>query len=79
MNARPVYTWNNTNLGVYEEVGYDALGASRGLSETRVTEADLLKQESITTTENCCGTLRASVRRDWVSLEGVMVLDQWMV
>ena len=74
MKAQTAYTCNNTNLGVCEEVCYDALSASGGLSETRVTEGNLLEQESITTEYRCCA-LRARVRCDWVSLEGVVVLD----
>jgi len=52
-------------LGVGEVVGYDTLSASRGLSEARVSEADLLEQERIAT-EYRCGTLRARVWRDRV-------------
>ena len=54
------------------------MSASRDLSETRVTESDLLEQESIAA-EYLRGTLRAGVRRDRVSLEGIMVSDWWII
>lgn len=78
MNAQPAYTCNNTNLGVFEVIGYDTLSTSRGLSKTGVTEADLLEQESIAT-EYRRGTLRARVRRDRISLEGAVASDKWMI
>jgi len=60
-------------------IGHDDLSANRGLSEARVAEAVLLEQESIVA-EDCCGTLRAHVWRDRVSLEGGVVSgSRWMV
>ena len=68
MNAQPAWIRNNTDRGRREVVEHDTHGTSRGLSEARVAEADLLKQVSVVT-EHCGGILRARERRDGVSLE----------
>ena len=68
MNAQSAEIGNNTNRGGCEVAENEAHGASRGLGEARVTEPDLLEQESIVT-EHRGGILRICVRRDRVSLE----------
>ena len=71
-NAQPVYTRNNTDRGVYDIIDHDANSATRVLSETRVTEAQLLDQESIVT-EQVGSILCAHERRDRVSLRTIVV------
>ena len=68
VNAQSAEIGNNTNRGGRKVAEHEAHGASRGLGEARVTEPDLLEQESIVT-EHRGGTLRICVRRDRVSLE----------
>ena len=61
------HTRNNTNLGVCKVIVHDTSSASGGLSDGRMTEAEMLEQESVVA-KHVCGVLGTRERRDGVSL-----------
>lgn len=63
---------DGTNRGVHEVIGHNARGASRGLSEARVAETELLEQESVVP-KHAGGMLRARERCNRVGLEITVV------
>ena len=69
-NAQPAE--NNTDRGVCQVIGHDGPSASRDLSDRRVTESELLKQESVLA-EHAGDLFRTLERRDRVSL-GIAVV-----
>ena len=72
MNGQPAYNRGDTNRGGCDVIEHDAHSATRGLSEARVTGAELFDQVSIVA-KHCGGILRIRIRRDRVSL-GITVI-----
>lgn len=66
-------TRNNANLGVCKEIIHNIRSAGGGLTDGRVTEAELLKQESVVP-KHVCGVSGTRERRDRISL-GIMVIS----